>query len=85
MIRFKLWRLQKGLTQADAAMRLGIGESTLAMLESGRLRPTRSQLDILRRHFGEKVGSLLSRSRIASRVRHDTGSPTHHRAPSDKR
>ena len=51
MIRLKLWRLQKNLTQSEAARRLGIGESTLAVLESGRLRPSPSQLLQLSRSF----------------------------------
>jgi transcriptional regulator with XRE-family HTH domain len=61
MIRLKLWRLQEQLTQNEAARRLGIGESTLAMLESGRLRPTRSQVDILRKSFGSEVDSLFEK------------------------
>jgi transcriptional regulator with XRE-family HTH domain len=59
MIRLKLWRLQEHLTQSEAARRLGIGESTLAMLESGRLRPTASQIDVLRRSFGTETDSLF--------------------------
>jgi transcriptional regulator with XRE-family HTH domain len=57
--RLKLWRLQEGLTQADAAKRLGIGESSLAVLESGRLRPTTGQLARLRAAFGEQTVSLF--------------------------
>ncbi len=59
MTRFKLWRLQEGLTQAQAAQRLRIGESTLAMLESGRLRPTSAQQERLRTHFGDLTDSLF--------------------------
>lgn len=59
MIRLKLWRLQHGLTQADAARWLGIGESSLAMLESGRLRPTRGQMTLLRQRFGPTADSLF--------------------------
>lgn len=59
MIRFKLWRLQEGLTQAQAAQQLRIGESTLAMLENGRLRPTVQQIDQLRAHFGALTDSLF--------------------------
>ena len=40
MIRLKLWRLQAGLTQREAAARLGIGESTYGFLESGRMHPS---------------------------------------------
>lgn len=59
MLRLKLWRLQEGLTQERAAQRLGIGESTLCVLESGRLRPTSSQIAQLRRTFGDEVGNLF--------------------------
>jgi transcriptional regulator with XRE-family HTH domain len=59
MLRLKLWRLQEGLTQQEAAQRLGVGESTLAILESGRLRPTAGQRERLRAHFGEMVDSLF--------------------------
>ena len=63
MIRLKLWRLQEGLTQADAAKRLGMGESTLAVLESGRLRPTIAQLARLRAVFGEQAVTLFDQVR----------------------
>jgi transcriptional regulator with XRE-family HTH domain len=59
MLRFKLWRLQNRLTQGQAAQRLGIGESTLALLESGRLRPSPAQIEQLRPTFGEQTGSLF--------------------------
>ena len=63
MIRLKLWRLQEGLTQAEAAKRLGIGESTLAVLESGRLRPTAAQIARLRAVFGEQTATLFDQVR----------------------
>jgi len=59
MLRLKLWRLQEGLTQGEAAKRLGLGESTLAILESGRLRPTLDQLERLRATFGEATPTLF--------------------------
>jgi transcriptional regulator with XRE-family HTH domain len=59
MTRFKLWRLQSKLTQSAAARRLGLGESTLALLESGRLRPTPAQLALLRSSFGDEADSLF--------------------------
>jgi transcriptional regulator with XRE-family HTH domain len=59
MIRLRLWRLQSGLTQGEAAVRLGLGLSTLALLEKGRLRPTQSQLELLRRSFGTETDSLF--------------------------
>jgi len=59
MLRIKLWRLQHRLTQAEAAAQLGLGLSTLALLESGRLRPTAAQLDRLRLAFGTETNSLF--------------------------
>ena len=66
MIRLKLWRLQQSLTQAQAARRLGIGESTLSVLETGRLRPTAGQLERLRRTFGAGTEALFEP--VAERV-----------------
>jgi transcriptional regulator with XRE-family HTH domain len=69
MLRLKLWRLQQGgLTQERAARLLGIGESTFALLESGRLRPTPQQLETLGRHFGPETESLFEpvRDRVES-------------------
>jgi transcriptional regulator with XRE-family HTH domain len=68
MLRLKLWRLQHGLTQEQAARLLGIGESTFALLESGRLRPTPHQLETLSRHFGRETESLFEpvRDRVES-------------------
>ena len=63
MIRLKLWRLQERLTQAEAAKQLGIGESTLAVLESGRLCPTAAQLTRLRAIFGEQTAALFDQVR----------------------
>jgi transcriptional regulator with XRE-family HTH domain len=59
MLRIKLWRLQAGLTQMEAAGRLGIGLSTLSLLEGGRLRPTRAQVERLRRLFGSEADTLF--------------------------
>lgn len=59
MLRLKLWRLQQNLTQELAARTLGIGESTFALLESGRLRPTQQQLEVLARYFGAQTDSLF--------------------------
>lgn len=61
MIRLRLWRLQSNLTQAEAAARLGLGLSTLALLEKGHLAPTHSQLELLRRAFGSETDSLFER------------------------
>ncbi len=60
MNRLKLWRLQAGLTQYEAARRLAIGESTLAVLETGRLRPSKAQMERLRAYFGAEALTLFS-------------------------
>lgn len=57
--RLWLWRVQNGLTQGAAAARLGIGLSTLALLEKGRLRPTPAQIELLRSSFGDEADSLF--------------------------
>lgn len=59
MIRPKLWRLQQNLTQAEASRSIGIGESSYAILESGRLRPTAGQRERLQTYFGDIVDSLF--------------------------
>jgi transcriptional regulator with XRE-family HTH domain len=59
MIRLKLWRLQRRLTQEDAARWIGIGESSYAMLESGRLQPTSGQMDRLQQRFGKGAEALF--------------------------
>jgi transcriptional regulator with XRE-family HTH domain len=58
-IRLKLWRLQKGLTQNQAARVLHLGASSFALLESGRLQPTRQQRRLLSAHFGDQVETLF--------------------------
>lgn len=60
MLRIKLWRLQSRLTQGEAAAQLGLGLSTYALLESGRLRPTVAQMERLRQSFGDEAGSLFA-------------------------
>ena len=59
MLRIKLWRLQNAFKQETAAAKLGLGVSTLALLESGRLRPTPGQLARLRRFFGDAADTLF--------------------------
>lgn len=59
MIRLKLWRMQRRLTQAEAARAIGISESSYVILESGRLRPTARQLRQIRNYFGRSTDSLF--------------------------
>lgn len=59
MTRLKLWRLQRNLTQSEAASAIGIGESSYAVLESGRLKPTVGQQERLLKYFGDFADSLF--------------------------
>lgn len=70
MIRLKLWRLQSKLTQAQAALTIGIGESSYAMLESGRLKPTSTQRERFRFYFGSQLESIFEP--VAERVEAQT-------------
>lgn len=63
MIRLKLWRIQSGHSQAKAAALLGIGYSTLGFLETGRLKPSRGQVEQLRKYFGSETDSLFDEVR----------------------
>ncbi len=69
MLAFPMWRLQQGLTQEHAARLLGVGESTFALLESGRLASNATHSwKPLPRHFGTGTESLFEsvRDRVES-------------------
>lgn len=72
MTQLKLWRLQAKLTQREAAERLGIGESTYGFLESGRMQPSRVQLEQLARFF-PNAARLFDPVPEQLKVRHDIG------------
>lgn len=59
MLRLRLWRLSEGLTQAEAARRLGMSHLTLGYLESGRLRPGERDLERLRAAFGDQAARMF--------------------------
>jgi transcriptional regulator with XRE-family HTH domain len=59
MLRIRVWRLLEGLTQEEAARKLGLSQLTYSYLESGRLRPTPDQLERLRRTFGDRTERVL--------------------------
>ena len=59
MLRLRFWRLSQGLTQVEAARRLGVGHLTLSYLEQGRLAPTDRDIERLRRAFGDQAERLL--------------------------
>jgi transcriptional regulator with XRE-family HTH domain len=55
----RIWREGLGITQGEAAERLGLSRSVYAPIESGRLRPTRAVAERMRRHLGRKYEALL--------------------------
>jgi transcriptional regulator with XRE-family HTH domain len=59
MLRIRLWRHSRGLSQAQAARSLGMSHLRLGYLESGRLRPTKRDLERLRRSFGDQAERLF--------------------------
>lgn len=52
MLTLKLWRVMEGLSQEEAARRIGISQLTLSYLESGRLVPNEKLRSRLEAHFG---------------------------------
>jgi transcriptional regulator with XRE-family HTH domain len=59
MLRLRLWRLTAGLTQAQAARRLGMSHLTLGYLESGRLAVGERDLERLRAVFGDRAERMF--------------------------
>lgn len=59
LTRLKAGRLRENITQSQAAERLGIGVSAYSLIESGRMRPSPSQLRALERVFGDGAASML--------------------------
>lgn len=59
MLRLRLWRLAEGLTQAEAARRLGMSHLTLGYLETGRLKASHRDLERLPAVFGDNAERML--------------------------
>mgnify|MGYP002400329198 CR=1 FL=1 len=59
MTNLRLWRLKHGLTARELGSLLGIHPATFSLLESGRLRPSRRQLEAFRSAFGSAADSLF--------------------------
>lgn len=56
----KMWRLQQGLSQLQAARKIGFGEMTYSYIESGRLKPSEAQKNKLTTFFrGVNLDALL--------------------------
>lgn len=57
--RLRAWRTQNCKTQEEAARLLDVSRSSYALIESGRLQPTRRVANRLREVFGEDADALL--------------------------
>lgn len=68
MLRLRLWRLTQGLTQAEAARRLGMSHLTLGYLETGRLKASQRDLERLHAVFGDRAERMLEPVRDALEV-----------------
>jgi len=59
-LKIKFLREKAGLKQGELAKLLHIGQSTVAMWESGKANPTVDKLPELARIFGCSIGDLFS-------------------------
>lgn len=59
MMRLKLRRVEKGLTQKDLADMVGIGQGFISDYETGRYFPRKMTLDKLAEALGCEVKDLL--------------------------
>lgn len=57
--RLRLWRVQAGLSQTEAAAALHLSRATYSPIELGRMVPTDDVAAALREAFGEPAGALL--------------------------
>jgi transcriptional regulator with XRE-family HTH domain len=59
LTHLKVWRLRRKLGQKEAARLLGFGISAYGLIESGRMRPSESQMAALRRMFGDRAAQMV--------------------------
>jgi len=59
MTKFKVMRIEADLTQQELARRLGVSESQVSRIETGRLRPRGSLLQALAEVMGDEVRALF--------------------------
>jgi transcriptional regulator with XRE-family HTH domain len=59
MNKLRIWRAEKGLTLDEAANLLKMSRSSLHLIESGRLAPSKSQRELLERYFASDSEALL--------------------------
>jgi transcriptional regulator with XRE-family HTH domain len=66
MLRLRLTRLSRGLSQAEMARQLRMSHLTLGYLENGRLAPSQRDLERLRAVFGSMPRACLRKSETDS-------------------
>lgn len=64
-VRLKALRERAGLSQAALAKKVGVGQSTVGMWESGRNKPENAKLEALANLLGVSTDYLLGRSDVA--------------------
>ena len=64
-VRLKTLRERAGLSQAALAKKVGVGQSTVGMWESGRNKPENAKLEALANLLGVSTDYLLGRSDVA--------------------
>lgn len=57
--RFRQWRKAQGLTQQELASKIGISQSYLGLVETGKRMPSGQLLSVMAAHFGAMVVGLL--------------------------
>ena len=60
--RIRIVRMQQGLKLYELAARLGMSESKLSRIETGRILPTKEQLDALSRILGISAKTFTENS-----------------------
>ena len=69
-LRLKELRENAGLSQAQLARKLGVGQSTVGMWENGKNKPQNAKLEMLAKIFGVSYDYLMGRNDI----QHDNSS-----------
>lgn len=59
MIKLRLKRIEKGMTQGELAMRVGISQNALSMCELGKHFPKKKTLDKLAEVLGCAIADLI--------------------------
>jgi len=62
--RLWLWRATEGLTQGEAAQRVGISAPLFREIETGRARPSERVAQLLEHAVGEPIDALLRPARL---------------------